>query len=509
MITLCPPAVGAPPSNAQDPVLYAASDPERPGVHRGTVTSSSPSSISQLREFYTTRGQDHVFGFWGQLAQDGRDRLATQAKGIAGRLDAILSARARAVAELDRRDPLLLEPCEVIRAHGQRSDRAAIETARARGEVLLSQGRIAVFVVAGGQGTRLGFPGPKGAFPVGPVSRRSLFELQAQKIRALSRRAGCPIPWVVMTSDATDTATGELFESAKQFGVPRRDVRIFRQETVPAFDFEGRLLLEAPDRIAESPDGHGGSITALACSGVLDELEARGVDTLFYYQVDNPLVRMADPVYLGLHADAGAEMSCKVVRKRDPEEKVGVVARVAGRPMVVEYTELDDAHRDARDERGELVYAAGNVAIHLLDTAFVRRIAARADELLPFHASPKKILSIDGDGRTIEPCRPNGHKLERFVFDALPHADGVCVVEVDAGEEFAPIKNAQGTDSPETARSALTAQYRSWLRRAGVEVPSHVQQIEIDHSRIDGPADLRALDLHGVDEAGDLIRVNS
>jgi UDP-N-acetylglucosamine/UDP-N-acetylgalactosamine diphosphorylase len=347
-------------------------------------------------------------------------------------------------------------------------------------------------VVAGGQGTRLGFEGPKGLFPLGPVSGRSLFELQAQKLRAARRRWGAPIPWCVMTSPATDTATRAYFAERGSFGLPPDDVLFLCQATAPALDFEGRLLLEAPDRIAESPNGHGGAFQALADSGVLADLGRRGITTLSYYQVDNPLVPLVDPVFLGLHALEGAEMSAKVVRKLDPMEKVGVLARVDGRVGVVEYTEIDDQHRHLRDANSALVYWAGSIAVHALDVAFAGRVAADAERLLPYHASAKRIPFVDAGGRRVEPAEPNGHKLERFLFDALPAAARVAILEVERADEYAPVKNAEGGDSPATSRAALDALARRWLSGVGIEVPGDAW-IELDHARIDGEDDLRAL----------------
>jgi UDP-N-acetylglucosamine/UDP-N-acetylgalactosamine diphosphorylase len=314
-------------------------------------------------------------------------------------------------------------------------------------------------VVAGGQASRLGYGGPKGFFPIGPVSDRCLFAQQAQKLTHLRARCGRPVPWYIMTSPATDAATREGFARADSYGLPPEDVFFLSQGMVPSLDFDGRLMLERPDRIFENPNGHGGSITALLDSGALDDMASRGVDTIFYYQVDNPLVPLADSLFLGFHALAGAEMSCKVIRKVDPAEKMGVVARVNGRVGVVEYTEIDDEQRYARDAAGDLVYWAGNLAVHAFDTAFVRRVADH---------------------------EPNGHKLERFVFDALAAARSVCVVEARRSEEYSPVKNAEGSDSPVTAPPPGTA-------------------IEIDESRIGGCEDLRSLGIRSVEEAGDIV----
>jgi UDP-N-acetylglucosamine/UDP-N-acetylgalactosamine diphosphorylase len=444
--------------------------------------------LGMLRGRFADHGQEHVFRFWAELDTSARERLARQAEAIdLPTLDRIRNATRELLAPGSR----ALEPARIERLPDRGGDLEARRQAQERGEELIARGVVAALVVAGGQGTRLGFDAPKGSFPLGPVSQRSLFELQAQKIRGLSRRYGRPLPWYVMTSPATDTATRAFFASHDCFGLPERDVFFFCQGTVPALDFDGRLILESRDRIAESPDGHGGCLTALQRSGALEDLERRGVTTLSYYQVDNPLVRIADPVYLGFHAAAGAEMSCKVVAKCDPMEKMGVVARCGGQLGIVEYTELDDEHRYARDEDGELSYWAGSTAIHLLETSFVRRVARDAETILPFHASAKKIPCLDAEGRRVEPSEPNGYKLERFVFDALPAAVRAVIVEARREEEYSPVKNAEGADSPRTARQALIHEARRWLLEAGLEPPGDPARIEVDHSLIDGPEDAR------------------
>jgi UDP-N-acetylglucosamine/UDP-N-acetylgalactosamine diphosphorylase len=468
-------------------------------------------TIEDLRACFARQGQDHVFADWEQLDDARRAALCHQASRLAPQLSSLLSARRAALSghgasSASGSGSVRIEPPSVIELPERGGDPALRSEARSVGERILSQGRLAVFVVAGGQGTRLGFPHPKGCFAIGPVGDRSLFEVQAQKIRGLARRCGCPVPWYVMTSAATDAETREAFDRERYFGLDPADVAIFQQDMVPAFDFEGRLLLEAPDRIFESPDGHGGSLTALASSGMLDDMARRGIDTIFFYQVDNPLVRIGDPVYLGLHDQARAEMSCKVVRKVDPLEKVGVFAEIDGRLSVVEYTEFDPRQRDARDSKGRLRFWAGNAAIHLLNVEFVRRVAAEPFELLPFHLSAKKIPTIDILGRSVTPDEPNGHKLERFVFDALGAAERTCVVEASAAEEFSPIKNASGKNSPETSRQALVAQYRRWLQAAGLELPDENERIEIDHSVIDGPEDAAAAGFASLEDAGDVIR---
>ena len=464
-----------------------------------------PDYEETLRRF-RDHGQEHVFRFWDDLDEEQRQQLLDQAAAV----DLAALERAHeAKSGLASARPPKLETVPVVRLAAHGGDARAANRAFERGNQALAAGRVAVLVVAGGQATRLGFEEPKGAYPVGPVSERTLFEQQAQKIRGLRRRHGRPIPWYIMTSDATDAATRALFADNDSFGLPAEDVIFFQQGMVQSLDFEGRLILERRDRIFENPNGHGGCLTALLSSGCLDDMERRGIDTVFYYQVDNPLIRIADPTYLGFHLEADAEMSCKVVRKRDAMEKVGVVARADGKIGVIEYTEIDDEHRFATDGDGELVFWAGSVAIHVFATAFIRRVAERAAEFLPYHASAKQIPTIDEDGQPIQPDEPNGYKLERFIFDALAAARSVCVVEADRSLEYSPIKNAEGSDSPASARRDLIALYRSWLGAAGIELPKDGTAIEIDHSRIDDPDEARQLGIQRCAEAGDAIRVQT
>jgi UDP-N-acetylglucosamine/UDP-N-acetylgalactosamine diphosphorylase len=462
-------------------------------------------SPETLRAEFAAHGQGHVFRFWDGLDAEARRRLVRQAAGID--LPAVLrgyaATRTRPAHAVPRIEPA---PVEAAPEHG--GSAAEFRAAREAGEALLAEGRVGVMVVAGGQATRLGHDAPKGEFPVGPVSGRSLFQLQAQKLRNLRARFGRRIPWYVMTSQATDAATRRSFAAAQHHGLPKEDVFFLCQGMVPSFDFEGRLILERPDHIFENPDGHGGAIPALLASGALDDMAARGIDTLFYYQVDNPLVRMADPAYVGFHALRRAEASCKVVRKRDPAEKVGVVSRIDGRIGIVEYTEIDDALRNARDAGGGLKMWAGSIAIHVFGREFLRRVAERAETLLPYHASEKRIPALDAEGRPTHPTTPNGVKLERFVFDALPAAQRVCVVETLREDEYAPVKNARGDDSPESARRALCEQYRRWLAAADVALPERLRALEIDHSRVDGPEDARQLGIHRAEEAPEVIHMD-
>ncbi len=331
-------------------------------------------------------------------------------------------------------------------------------------------GAVAVVLVAGGQGTRLGHDGPKGTYRIGPVSGKSLFQVHAEKALALGRRYGPPLPLYVMTSPDNDAVTRRFFAAHDFFGLDPEQVVFFSQGTMPAVERDtGKLMLADKGSLATSPNGHGGVLQALADGGHLHYLACRGVRHLFYYQVDNPLVKVADPTYLGHHIEAGAEMSLKVVLKRTAQEKLGVVVEVDGRPRVIEYSDLpaDLAGRRAPD--GGLEIWAGSIAVHLFDVAFLQRLAG-AGAMLPYHRALKKVARLDDGGRPVWPAAPNAVKFELFVFDALPLAQSLLVVETSRPEEFEPLKNAAGENSPATVRQALSDLYAAWLNGAGVEV---------------------------------------
>ena len=411
-----------------------------------------------------------------------------------------LAATLEAALALRRRGARGLEPAPVVRLE-QTAERAA---AREAGLALLAEGRVATLVVAGGQGTRLGHPGPKGTFPIGPVSRRTLFGLQAQKIHGIQRRSGKPLPWIVMTSEDTDPATRASFAAEARFGL---EVHFVRQQSLPCVDFAGEPIRVAEGRFATAPDGHGGMLAALAKSGLLEALAARGIRALAYQQVDNPLARTADPLLLGWLVRGPAEVATKVLRKRGPDEHLGTVGVREGRTHVVEYSELEPAEGAARGPDGELRLWAGSFGVHAFALDFLRRCAGRADALLPLHAAPKVIPYVETDGSTVAPTEANSYKLERFVFDLLPEARAVTLVEGVREDEYAPVKNAQGPESPDSARRALDACARRWLASAGWTLPPATHWVELDHSVIDGPEEAAGLAARDVRAADPVVRV--
>jgi UDP-N-acetylglucosamine/UDP-N-acetylgalactosamine diphosphorylase len=343
--------------------------------------------------------------------------------------------------------------------------------ARSIGESLLERQKVAVLVVAGGQGSRLGFDGPKGTFPLSPVKGKTLFQLFAEQVRCLSLRFGVTIPFLIMTSGDNHEDTVRFFQRNRHFGLAPDSVHFFPQGVLPAVSPDGRLILRDNVHFYTSPNGHGGSLKALSDSGLLARLIAAGYEELFYCQVDNPLVRIADPVFLGHHSSEGAQVSTKVVRRRGVDEKVGVYLDVNGRQAVIEYSDIDEAHMKALDEEGGILYWAGNTAIHIFSLSFIRDLNSDGFAL-PYHCARKSAYVVSSDW---EPASVDVWKFETFVFDAIPLAERACCVEVAREEEFAPVKNKEGPDSPDTARQAIIDLHRGWLEGAGVEVPPNAK----------------------------------
>ena len=431
---------------------------------------TASADVNEIRSRLAKIGQEHVLRYWEELSEAGRAKLLGQ---LAAQDMGVLALLAE---EYVRRKPVVELPSEILppsvyKRLAPPGREGEYERAKARGLELVRSGKVAAFLVAGGQGTRLGYDGPKGEFPVTPVKNKPLFQVFAEQLLFWGRKVGKTVPWYIMTSDINDAATRAFFERHGYFGYPKSDVVFFQQGMIPAFGFDGRLLLSAKDSLALAADGHGGSLTALRRSGALDDLKARGVEHLSYFQVDNPLVHCIDPLFLGLHDVTGSEMSSKTIAKAHPLEKVGNFCRVGGKLQVIEYSDLPEALARKTNADGSLVFNYGSIAIHALRVSFIDRLTASGSVSLPWHRAEKKVACLDESGNLVKPETPNAVKLEQFVFDAIPLAERPMVLETERGEEFSPVKNAEGADSPETSRRDQSARHARWLRAAGVEVP--------------------------------------
>lgn len=432
---------------------------------------------ADLREPLLASGQEHAWQRLVALPESARARL----EGELARLDFGLLTRLAALLRAGPgASPQAFEPPEIFPLQRSSALEERARHARNAGEALLRAGRVGFVLVAGGQASRLGFEAPKGAFPIGPVSARPLFAFHAQRLRAAAQRYGVRTPWYVMTSPANDADTRAFFAQHQHFGLDPADVFFFAQDMLPALDEQGRVLFSGVDSLFLAPNGHGGCLLGLASSGALDDMRARGLTQLSYFQVDNPLVRPADPLFLGLHQVTGAGMSSKIVPKRDPDEKVGVLGRVDGQLSCIEYSDLPADLRQARDGDGELRFRAGNIAVHALTVDFVERLTRGGLEL-PWHLARKKMKVVEPDGSVVE--RP-GVKFETFVFDALARSSVSVVLEVERAEEFSPVKNKSGDDSPRSCQVDLCRLHASWIQAKGLALPAPdaqgIHPVEVD-----------------------------
>lgn len=365
-----------------------------------------------------------------------------------------------------------IEPANVLAAYHDVTNRKSFDDARQAGIEAIRQGKVAAFMVAGGQGTRLGYDGPKGEFRISIVRNAPLFQLFAEYLIRVGDRFGIRPPWFIMTSPTNHEQTILAFERACYFGLSAADVTFFQQGQMPAFDRAGKMLLASPHRVALSPNGHGGSLAALEASGSLRRMRERGIEYISYFQVDNPLVHAIDPLFIGLHIVSGSEMSSKAVTKADDLERVGNFCMVDGKLTVIEYSDLPESLAREKNADGTRRYNAGSIAIHVLNRSFVERLTAdRLMSEMPWHRAEKKVATVDDVGRPVEPSSPNAVKLEMFVFDAIPLARNAMVMYTPREEEFSPVKNAEGVDSAATARRDLNRRAARWLEGCGVAVP--------------------------------------
>jgi UDP-N-acetylglucosamine/UDP-N-acetylgalactosamine diphosphorylase len=428
--------------------------------------------------------QEHLLAFWDELEAAQRDRLARQIEGVD--LDLIASLYRGDVdqpdwAALSRR----AEPPPALRLADRERGAAAAwgatpEQARTRGIEALRAGRIGVLLTAGGQGSRLGFDKPKSLYKIGPLSGASLLQIHCEKVRAASRRYSKPVRMYLMTSPVTHDDTVAFLKENNNFGLLDEELTVFCQGTMPAVDAEtGKLLLEAKDSLFLSPDGHGGTVAALAASGAIDHMRSYGVEQLFYLQVDNPLAPVCDPEFIGHHLLAESELTSLAVAKTAADDKLGNFVMIDGRLQVIEYSDFPADVAKQTDSGGGLRFWAGSVAIHMFDRAFLER-SLKLKDSLPFHVARKKAEFIDNRGKLVQPENPNALKFERFIFDLLPHAKRPIVLEYAEAESFAPLKNAPGEpkDTPEYVQRFMLDQHRRWLEAAGAKLAGGVK-IEI------------------------------
>jgi len=423
-----------------------------------------------LKERATQHGQGHLFQFWDELDAAAKSQLLDDV----AQIDFLLLDSLVEKWILHPPAPenfTNIEEIPLIPPVTERNDDDA-HTALGAGEEALRAGKVGVFLVAGGQGTRLGFDGPKGAYPIGPITGKSFFMYHADKIHNKQKRYGVEFPWYVMVSRENAEETRAYFSGHNFFELKPGQVRFIEQAMMPCVDANGKILLKDKGVIAMNPNGHGGCITAMRDGGVLQDASQRGVEHLSYFQVDNWAANIIDPYFIGYHVLRQAEMSSKVHLKTTPRESVGVHCLCDGEYRIIEYSELDLYPQLLEtDKCGKPRLNAGNSAIHILDVAFVENIAENFAQF-PWHLAHKKIPHITPNGKHVHPHEANGYKFETFVFDALRfvrHAPLALVI--NRAGEYTPVKHFDGSSSVIAARREMGDFWAHWLEVAGVEIP--------------------------------------
>jgi UDP-N-acetylglucosamine/UDP-N-acetylgalactosamine diphosphorylase len=427
-------------------------------------------TTDEIKSKLTSIGQINVLRFFNQLDPAGQKRLLAQLQ------SQDLDSLARLSEEYVKNKPHAalpkdIQPVQAFPCVADAARRGMYQDAEKNGRELLSQGKVAAFLVAGGQGTRLGYDGPKGEYPVTPIKNKPLFQVFAEQLRNHARTYGKVVPWYIMTSDINDAPTRAFFEKNNYFGFYPTDVFFLQQGMMPAFSMDGQLLLSEKDSLALSPDGHGGSLRALYRSGAIADMHKRGIEHLSYFQVDNPLVQVIDPLFIGLHALTRSEMSTKTIPKANALEKVGNLVVGDGAVQVIEYSDLPESLAVQTNADGTLRFNAGSIGIHALAVSFIENLNTSGHLKLPWHRAEKKVAYVDESGKMIKPETPNAVKLEQFVFDAIPLAKNAMAYTTERAEEFSPVKNAQGVDSPATCRRDQIRRAARWLDEAGAQVP--------------------------------------
>lgn len=427
---------------------------------------------TQLFEKLKPFGQEHLLAFWDNLNDAEKKHLAGQIENLNLPILAALIPEYVLQKPIQVIPPDLSPPNYFPAVPSSANEQTYYEEAESEGKKLLSEGKVALLTVAGGQGTRLGFPGPKGTFPITPVSHKSFFQYYAETVQRLNEKYHTRITWYIMTSELNDQVTRDFFASHNHFGLKPDSIVFFVQGTMPAISYDGKFMLETPSSLVLAPDGHGGTLLALRRSGALERMIREGTEYISYFQVDNPLVTLADPLFIGLHHLEQAEMSARMLSKTGPFEKLGNFCMTDGRLTIIEYSDMPATLAEARNDDGSLKFICGSPAIHILSRPFIERLTAGGQLNLPWHRADKKVGYINAQGESVKPENNNAVKLESFIFDAVPLAKSTLILEAVREDEFAPTKNPDGIDSVESCRQMMSDRDARWLRNAGIDVPA-------------------------------------
>ncbi len=406
--------------------------------------------LEEIRRTLKKYNQEHLLNFYEKLDEQKQGKLLEQIENIDFELINSLYDKTK---KENVNENAKIEPIDFIDKYKLNENYKHYEEI---GEKAIRAGKLAVVTMAGGQGTRLGHNGPKGTFDIGLDSHKSLFELLLDYIKEQNTKYNVQISWFIMTSKENNQATVDFFEKNKYFGY-EKNIYFFIQGQLPMVDTEGKILIGEDYLIKEAADGHGGVYESLVKSKMVEKMKELGIEWVFIGGVDNCLVKMVDPVLMGIAIDKGVTAAGKSVVKANPHEKVGAFCKKNGKPSVVEYSEITDEMAEATDENGELLYGESHILCNLFNISAIERMGS---EPLPYHSAFKKATYIDKDGNKVVPTSPNAFKFEAFLFDAFGEVDDMAILRVKREEEFAPVKNAEGVDSPETARELYNNFYK-------------------------------------------------
>jgi len=387
--------------------------------------------------------QTQVLKYYDELDEAGKARLLKQIESLDWTLPSLLD---RDEEEIKRGK---LEPLGALTVSDIENRLDEFESA---GIEALKAGKVGAVLLAGGQGTRLGHDGPKGTYCIGVNRELYIFECLINNMMKVVNRTGCYMHLYIMTSEINNDITVDFFKKHNYFGYNPEFIHFFVQEMAPAVSYDGKVLLEAKDRIAISPNGNGGWYRSLKLAGLVDHIKANGITHISTFAVDNVLQQINDPAFVGASVLSGADCCAKVIRKNHPEEKIGVLCLEDGHPSIVEYYEITEEMKTLRDAQGELVYTFGVILNYMFTIDFLERTA---EDGLVFHLVNKKVPYIDENGNKIAPTEPNAIKFEQLVLDMVHLTDTCLAYEIVREKEFAPVKNPTGVDSVESARELL------------------------------------------------------
>ena len=408
-------------------------------------------SFSQAQEIVKKNNKEHLLKFYNKLKKKKKKILINQ----------ILETDFKQLSKLyshindikDSKD----EITPITYIDKSKLTNEELEKYMEKGKDVIKNNKYAVVTMAGGQGTRLGHNGPKGTFMLGTTPDKSLFEIFCDKLKKIKEKYNVTIPWYLMTSKENNLETTKFFEKNNYFNYPKEAIKFFIQDEIPMIDKKGKVILTEDGLIKQAANGHGGVFESMFKSGIIEDIKKKKIEWIFIGPVDNPLVQMTDELMIGIAVDKNVMAVGKSIVKANPEEKVGVFCNRNGRPSVIEYTEITKEMSEMRDSKGELLYGESHINCNLFNIKAIEKIGTNK---LPYHTAFKKATYMDENGKIVKPEEPNCYKFETFIFDAFEKLDNMKIIRRKRKEEFAPVKNKEGTDSPETARKLYEEYYK-------------------------------------------------